>query len=121
MTYREAINALTEYAVSGTPFDGVAVLMAVTQFDHFAGQLEKLTRGDFSSESVPKINRSDRVKTGLEIARKAGRFGGRPAKLTEEQRDAAIEELRAGKLQSEVARRFGVNRAMICRLAKNIS
>lgn len=66
MTYREAINALTEYAVSGTPFDGVAVLMA-------------------------------------------------------EQRDAAIEELRAGKLQSEVARRFGVNRAMICRLAKNIS
>jgi hypothetical protein len=43
---------------------------------------------------------------------------GRPSKMIPHQREEALERLRAGDVQSDVARTYGVDPAVICRLAK---
>lgn len=61
-----------------------------------------------------------RTGEGLQRAREAGRIGGRKSKLTPQQREHALAQLREGKSQSEIAQLFSVDRATICRLAKEL-
>lgn len=58
----------------------------------------------------------ERTNEGLAHARAQGRVGGRPAKLTANQRQAALNSLAAGMSQSQVAETFGVSRSTIARL-----
>jgi DNA invertase Pin-like site-specific DNA recombinase len=61
-----------------------------------------------------------RTGEGMARAKAEGRAGGRPSKLTTQQRAHAVEQLKAGKSQAELARLLKVNRATICRLAKEM-
>ena len=62
-----------------------------------------------------------RTGEGLARARAEGRIGGRKPKLSPEQRKHALALLREGKSQSDVARLFTVDRATVCRLAKELA
>jgi DNA invertase Pin-like site-specific DNA recombinase len=55
------------------------------------------------------------VNDGLEIARDAGRVGGRPRALTPEQVDNARQLIEGGATASSVARTFGIARATLYR------
>jgi len=60
----------------------------------------------------------ERTQAGLEKARDEGRVGGRPPKLSAEQKKAAVQMIRSGdKTGTEVARLFGVHPSTISRLA----
>jgi len=61
----------------------------------------------------------ERTNEGLAHARAQGRIGGRPAKLTANQRQAALNSLEAGMSQRQVAETFGVSRSTIARLSKD--
>lgn len=57
----------------------------------------------------------ERTRAGLEAARAKGRYGGRPAKLTAEQKRHAM-LLRNGKVPvEEIAKSLGVSRATVYR------
>jgi DNA invertase Pin-like site-specific DNA recombinase len=59
----------------------------------------------------------ERTKAGLEAARQEGRIGGRPPKLTSNQRTEIIRMVsRGSKTAAEAARLFGVHPATISRL-----
>lgn len=58
----------------------------------------------------------ERTQEGLAHARAQGRVGGRPPKLTANQRQSALNSLQAGMSQRQVAESFGVSRATIARL-----
>jgi DNA invertase Pin-like site-specific DNA recombinase len=59
----------------------------------------------------------ERTKAGLEAARQEGRIGGRPPKLTSEQRTEIIRMVsRGNKTAADAARLFGVHPATISRL-----
>ncbi|GFO73238.1 hypothetical protein BJAS_P3950 [Bathymodiolus japonicus methanotrophic gill symbiont] len=66
--------------------------------------------------SLAEFERSlikDRVKAGLEAARKKGRIGGRPSALDEQQKEMAITMFNGGALKSDIAKHFGVTRQTI--------
>ena len=59
----------------------------------------------------------ERTKIGLETARREGRIGGRPPKLTSQQRAEIIRMIsRGSKTAADAARLFGVHPATISRL-----
>lgn len=58
----------------------------------------------------------ERTHSGLARARAAGKRFGRPPALNQEQRQAALEHLKAGDSISAVAREFGTSRQTIMRL-----
>jgi DNA invertase Pin-like site-specific DNA recombinase len=59
----------------------------------------------------------ERTKAGLEAARREGRIGGRPPKLTSQQRTEIIRMVSKGsKTAADAARLFGVHPATISRL-----
>lgn len=59
----------------------------------------------------------ERTKAGLEAARRDGRIGGRPAKLTAQQRTEIVRMISRGrKTAVDAARLFGVHPATISRL-----
>ena len=59
----------------------------------------------------------ERTKIGLETARREGRIGGRPPKLTSQQRTEIIRMISRGrKTAADAARLFGVHPATISRL-----
>jgi DNA invertase Pin-like site-specific DNA recombinase len=59
----------------------------------------------------------ERTKAGLEAARREGRIGGRPPKLTSQQRTEIIRMVSRGrKTAADAARLFGVHPATISRL-----
>ena len=60
----------------------------------------------------------ERTEEGRKRAMDRGVKFGRPRKMTPHQREEALERLRAGDAQSDVARTYGVDPAVICRLAK---
>lgn len=64
---------------------------------------------------------AERTKEGLAHARAQGRVGGRPRKLDEAQRSAALSSLGAGMSENEVARAFGVSRPTISRLKAELA
>lgn len=58
-----------------------------------------------------------RTKAGLESARKQGRIGGRPSKLTKAQKAEILQMVTSGqKSAADAARLFGVHRATVARL-----
>ena len=59
-----------------------------------------------------------RTREGANRAKPEGRTGGRPSKLTAEQRKHALAQPGEGRSQAEVARLFHVNRAIVYRLAQ---
>jgi DNA invertase Pin-like site-specific DNA recombinase len=61
-----------------------------------------------------------RTGEGMQRARAEGRVGGRKSKLSAGQRQHALAQLREGRSQSELARLFNVDRATICRLAREL-
>jgi len=61
----------------------------------------------------------DRTLAGLKAARKRGRIGGRPRRLTDEQEKEANKMVNGGRSKSEVARLFGVHPSTISRLTRN--
>ena len=48
----------------------------------------------------------------------SGNYGGRPFKLTVEQREQIVKEFRAGKSKSQLANSYGVSRATILRIVE---
>ncbi|KTI02166.1 recombinase family protein [Enterobacter hormaechei] len=58
----------------------------------------------------------ERTHSGLARARAAGKRFGRPPALNQEQRQAALEQLKAGASISAIARGFGTSRQTIMRL-----
>jgi DNA invertase Pin-like site-specific DNA recombinase len=58
----------------------------------------------------------ERTAAGLVAARKRGRVGGRPRRLTPEQEKEALKMVESGKTKSEVARLFSVHPSTISRL-----
>jgi len=59
----------------------------------------------------------ERTRAGLEAAKKAGRVGGRPAKLSADQRRAVVEMVRKGdRSMAEVGRLFGVSKSTVGRV-----
>ncbi len=59
----------------------------------------------------------ERTKAGLDAAHAAGRHGGRPPKLTAQQRAAITEDIEVGRrTAAEAARLFGVSQSTISRL-----
>ncbi len=61
----------------------------------------------------------ERTKAGLDAARKAGRIGGRPSKLTTDQKALALKMVRDGdKTAADVARLFKVHPCTISRLLR---
>lgn len=85
-----------------------------------AGRMMMQMLGAFAEFEREMIRQ--RTKAGLEAARKEGRVGGRRPSLNAQQRTAALEMVKAGKSQAEVARVFKVSRSTICRVvSKKIS
>ena len=61
----------------------------------------------------------ERTKAGLDAARKAGRIGGRPSKLTTDQKAFAVKMIRDGDMTAaDVARLFKVHPSTISRLLR---
>ena len=60
----------------------------------------------------------ERAEEGRKRAMDRGVKFGRPRKMTPHQREEALERLRGGDSQSDVARTYGVDPDVICRLAK---
>ncbi|KXO99428.1 resolvase [Tsukamurella tyrosinosolvens] len=57
----------------------------------------------------------ERTRAGLEAARAKGRFGGRPAKLTADQRRHVVMLCRGGERPAEVAETLGVSESTVRR------
>jgi DNA invertase Pin-like site-specific DNA recombinase len=76
-------------------------------------------------QSFAKFERaklSERTKLGMETARQQGRNGGRPSKLTLEEREEILQLIRSGKQSAaDIAKRFKVHPATISRLLKQPS
>lgn len=73
--------------------------------------------------SLAQFERSliqDRVKAGLQAARKKGRIGGRPSALDEKQKEMAITMFNGGALKSDIAKHFDVTRQTIYTILKDI-
>ena len=80
-----------------------------------AGRMMMQMLGAFAEFEREMIR--ERTKAGLQAARAEGRVGGRPPKLTQRQRIAAIEMVQSGqKSAAQVARLFSVHRSTISRL-----
>lgn len=60
----------------------------------------------------------ERVNSGLEVARKNGRYGGRPNSLSENDKKMATAMLKGGATKSEIAKHFDVCRQTIYRFFK---
>lgn len=59
----------------------------------------------------------ERTRAGLDAAHAAGRYGGRPPKLTAQQRAAIAEDIGTGRrTAAEAARLFGVSQSTVSRL-----
>jgi len=72
--------------------------------------------------SLAEFERSliqDRVKAGLEVAKKKGRIGGRPSALDEKQKEMAITMFIGGALKSDIAKHFNVTRQTIYKILKD--
>ena len=113
---KDLLFMLEEFAAAGVAFECITDKIETTSP---AGKLMLQMIGAFAEFERSLIRQ--RTREGLDRAKAEGRTGGRPGKLDPEQRAHALAQLRDGKAQSEVARLFKVNRATICRLAKELA
>lgn len=79
-----------------------------------AGRMMMQMLGAFAEFEREMIR--ERTRAGLEAARLQGRIGGRPPKLTGEQKMAALKMVDGGESQAQVARVFDVHPSTISRL-----
>jgi DNA invertase Pin-like site-specific DNA recombinase len=86
------------------------------EFHDECGQLILTILGGLAEFERTLIRSRSRTGEGRERAKARGVRFGRPKKLTAHQRREAIERVDAGEAVAEVARTFGVDRAMVYRL-----
>jgi DNA invertase Pin-like site-specific DNA recombinase len=79
-----------------------------------AGRMLAQILGSFAEFERSMIR--ERTRAGLVTARKQGRIGGRPPKLSAPQLKEIAAMLKAGRSQAEVARLFAVSASTICRI-----
>jgi DNA invertase Pin-like site-specific DNA recombinase len=113
---RDLLFLLEEIEAAGVGFECIDDKVETTSP---AGRLMVQMIGAFAEFERALIR--SRTSDGLKRAREEGRVGGRPSKLSKEQRAAALKMLKAGTSQAEVARIFGVGRSTVCRLAEGVA
>ena len=111
---RDLLNILDTISKAGAGFRSLADTWADTTTAH--GRLMLTILGGLAEFERELI----RVRTGdgRKRAKDRGVRFGRPPKLTSEQRQEAIERIRAGETKAAIARDFGVHPAMVSRLAE---
>ena len=113
---RDLLFLLEEFEAAGVGFECLDDKVETTSP---AGRLMVQMIGAFAEFERALIR--SRTSDGLTRAREEGRVGGRPSKMSKEQRAAALKMLKAGTSQAEVARIFGVGRSTVCRLAEGLA
>jgi DNA invertase Pin-like site-specific DNA recombinase len=111
---KDLLFLLDEFSQTGVAFECIDDHLETTSP---AGKLMIQMIGAFAEFERSLIRQ--RTSEGLVRARAEGRIGGRPSKLTAEQKAHAFEQLKQGKSQAQVARVLKVDRATVCRLAAN--
>jgi DNA invertase Pin-like site-specific DNA recombinase len=111
---RDLLNLLDEISKCGARFRSIADPWADTTTPH--GQLMVTVLGGLATFERHLINA--RTEDGRRRALDRGVKFGRPSKMTPHQRAEALERLRNGDAQADIARTFGVDPAVICRLNK---
>ncbi len=94
---------------------GFCSLTAAIDTTTAAGMMFMQMRGAFAEYERAMIR--ERTKAGMDAAHAAGRHGGRPPKLTAQQRAAITKDIEAGrKTAAEAAKLFGVSQSTVSRL-----
>lgn len=74
----------------------------------------------FGIEVFERAMLRERIRNGLEAARKQGRIGGRRPKLKEDQKKEIVDLVNSGKKNAaEAARLFGVHPSTVSRLLQS--
>jgi DNA invertase Pin-like site-specific DNA recombinase len=110
---RDLLNVLDELAKRGAGFRSLKDTWANTTTPH--GKLMLTVLGGLA-EFERELIRA-RTGEGRKRAQERGVRFGRPRKLTPHQRQEALERMRQGETQADIARTFNVDPATICRLA----
>ena len=110
---RDLLNVLDELAKRGAGFRSLKDAWADTTTPH--GKLMVTVLGGLA-EFERELIRA-RTGEGRKRAQERGVRFGRPRKLTAHQRDEALQRLRQGETQADVARTYNVDPATISRLA----
>lgn len=111
---KDLLFLLDEFAKAGVAFECIDDRIETTSP---AGKLMLQMIGAFAEFERSLIKQ--RTGEGMARAKAEGRAGGRPSKMTPQQRAHAIEQLKAGVAQSDIARLLSVGRSTLCRLAKD--
>ena len=110
---RDLLNVLDELAKRGAGFRSLKDAWADTTTPH--GKLMLTVLGGLA-EFERELIRA-RTGEGRKRAQERGVRFGRPRKLTAHQRDEALQRLRQGETQADIARSYAVDPATISRLA----
>src|SRR5262245_54111815 len=110
---RDLLNVLDELAKRGAGFRSLKDAWADTTTPH--GKLMVTVLGGLA-EFERELIRA-RTGEGRKRAQERGVRFGRPRKLTAHQRDEALQRLRQGETQADIARTYNVDPATISRLA----
>jgi DNA invertase Pin-like site-specific DNA recombinase len=109
---RDVLTIMERLADAGTGFRSLTEAIDTTTP---AGRMMMQMVGSFAEFERAMLR--ERTKIGLDTARREGRIGGRPPKLTSEQRTEIIRMIsRGSKTAADAARLFGVHPATISRL-----
>src|SRR6516164_7166000 len=111
---RDLLNILDAIGKAGAGFRSLKDAWADTTTAH--GRLMLTVLGGLAEFERELIR--ERTEEGRKRALDRGVKFGRPRKMTPHQHEEALERLRAGDSQADVARTYGVDPAVICRLAK---
>jgi DNA invertase Pin-like site-specific DNA recombinase len=111
---KDLLFLLDEFSKAGVAFECIDDRIETASP---AGKLMLQMIGAFAEFERSLIRQ--RTGEGMARAKAEGRAGGRPRKLNPQQRAHAIEQLKAGASQADLAKVLMVDRATICRLAAN--
>jgi len=111
---RDLLNVLDKVSKAGAGFRSLKDAWADTTTAH--GRLMLTVLGGLAEFERELIR--ERTEEGRKRAMDRGVKFGRPSKMTPHQREEALERLQSGDAQADVARTYGVDPAVICRLAK---
>jgi DNA invertase Pin-like site-specific DNA recombinase len=110
---RDLLNVIAAIAERGAGFKSLKDAWADTTTPH--GRLMLTVLGGLA-EFERELIRA-RTGEGRKRAQDRGVKFGRPRKMTPHQRQEALQRLRAGETQADVARTYNVTAATICRMA----
>ncbi len=109
---KDLLSILEKVEAQGAGFRSLTEAIDTTTA---AGRMMMQMLGAFAEFERAMIR--ERTRAGLDAARERGRVGGRPRKLSEDQRRGLVQMATVGdKSGAEVARLFGVSQAMVSRL-----